>query len=98
TEAGNPPQGLVKISRVDPVTARAKIIEEGSVPISQSARAVEVMRADGEPKMAVWLETAPPGYERFVAELSETLAQSSLLEVTDSAANARALIRIVFHN
>jgi len=99
TETKNTLQGLVKITAVEPVTARGKIIEEGAPQtIDQSARAVEVMRVDGETRMAVWLEPAPAGYERPFEELRETLAQSNLLKVTDSVAGARALITIVFQN
>ncbi|HKO44468.1 MAG TPA: caspase family protein [Pyrinomonadaceae bacterium] len=95
TEAGNKSQGVVRIVTIEPVTARGKIIEEGSLPIAQSARAVEVIRPDVETRMAIWLETAARGYEKFVSELRETLAQSNLLEVTESASTARALITIV---
>jgi hypothetical protein len=99
TETKNTLQGLVKITAVEPVTARGKIIEEGAPQtIDQSARAVEVMRVDGETRMAVWLEPAPAGYEKPFEELRETLAQSNLLKVTDSVAGARALITIVFQN
>lgn len=96
TGYGNRSQGLVKITTVEPVTAGAKIISEGPFPIGQSSRAVEVMRADGEMRMPVCLEMAPAGYEMSVEALRETLAQSNLLEVTNTAVGARALIAIVF--
>jgi hypothetical protein len=98
TEAGKTRLGVVKITTVEPVRAGGNIISEGLVPIGQSTRAVEVMRADRETRMPVWLATAPSGYEDSVAELREILAQSSLLELTNSAASARALISIGFQN
>jgi len=93
----NSPQGIVKITAVETVAARGRIIEEAAPQtITQSARAVEVTRVDAERKMAVWLETPPTGYERSFEELREALAQSTLMRVTESAAGARALIRIAF--
>jgi len=91
-------QGLVKITAVEPVRAWGKIIEEGSFPIGQSARAVEVVRPHEETRMTVWLAKAPAGYEESVAEMRQTLAQSTLLEITDSPASAQVLISIVFQD
>ena len=98
TGAENSSQGLVKITAVTPVTATGEIVEEGAEKISQSGRAVEVRRADGEARMPVWLEPAPVGQEQALGELRETLVQSSLLAIADSAASARALITIASQN
>ncbi|HEY6803631.1 MAG TPA: caspase family protein [Pyrinomonadaceae bacterium] len=86
--------GVVHISSVGPVTAHGTILEEGDTPISESCRAVEVMRSD-MPKLGLWLAPAPGGYEEEMARLHDLLAQSAQLELTDAAESARLIVRIV---
>jgi len=89
-------QGRVEIKTVSPVTATAVVLEETSPQlITPNARAVEVLHADHETLMPVWFAPAPPGHEEAVAEMRGVLSGSKLLEVTDSAAEARVQVRIV---
>lgn len=88
--------GLVEVSSVGSVGSHARIIEEnGAVAIDANARAVEVVRADNETRMSVWLAPAPPGYESAREELREALMQSRLLEVRDTVVGARVQISVL---
>jgi hypothetical protein len=90
-------QGTVEIIAVKPITSTARIIEEHSPDaINPNARAFEVLHSDTETRMLVSLASAPSGYETAIEELRRALAQSKLLEVTDSARDARAVISIAF--
>lgn len=95
TEQESAQQGTVEITVVRPVSASAKIIEENFPgAIIPNARAVEVSHSDAETRMPVSFAAAPSDYAQAVEELKHTLAQSTLLEITDSAKNARAQIRL----
>jgi Caspase domain len=97
TGSGNTSQGLVQITRVEPVTAKAKIVNESAHrAIGESGRAVEAMHVDEEMRMAVWLKPAPSNYQKPFEELRKAVAQSRLLKVSESSAGARALITITF--
>lgn len=88
--------GLVEVVEVGAVGSRARIIEEnGAGVINADARAVEVVRADNETRMPVWLAPAPPGYESAREELREALAQSKLLEVRDTVVGARVQVSVL---
>lgn len=87
--------GLAEVTSVGPVGSRAGIIEEsGAGAIASNARAVEVVRADAETRMPVWLAPAPDAYVRERDELREELEHSKLLEVRDSVVGARAQISV----
>jgi hypothetical protein len=92
-------QGIVEITTVKSINAGAQIIEEiFPQAITPPARAVEVLQADPERLMPVRLVTAPDGYEQEVEKLRQELAQSRLLEVTDSHNSNRTEIKIVFQD
>jgi hypothetical protein len=97
--SGNTIQGMVQITGVEPVTAKAKIVNENAPQaIGESGRAVEVMHVDEEITMAVWLKPTPSDYQKPFEELRQAVTQSKLLKVSESSAAARVLITIGFQH
>jgi hypothetical protein len=95
TEAKEERQGVVKITEVKSISARAKIVMENPPgSIDANARAVEVLRADPETQMLVRLAPSPAGHEQAFVELGQTLAQSGILKIADSTEGARAEVRM----
>jgi Caspase domain len=89
-------RGVVEITAVSSITATAKILEEDSAqPIAANARAVEVLHADSEAVLPLWLATAPRGYEQATAELRQTLLESKLIRITETAAESQFEVRIL---
>jgi hypothetical protein len=80
------PLGRVTITAVRAVEADASIDEEGG-PIGAGARAVETVRAIGEPRLAVEVVT-PPGHDAAREALLGALRSSELVEPSSDAARA----------
>lgn len=92
-------QGVVEITSVKSISSSAVVIEESAdAAIVQGTRATEILRADGETRMSVWLEPVPGDYEQACEDLRQALKQSNLLRITESGAAARAIISIALPN
>jgi Caspase domain len=88
-------RGMVEITSVGSITASAKILEENkALPIAANARAVEALHADSEPALPVWLSPAAREHEQATTKLRDTLLQSKLLKIVESAAEAQVEVRI----